>query len=127
MRNLGQTGILSVEVVPKVRLELTRGYPHYALNVARLPIPPLRQVTENPIASWLAGGRYWTRTSDLLRVKQALVPTELTARHRANPFGQSNGPADLETSRAKPRMTLMERTALRYGLEADLSGRWWDG
>ena len=29
-------------MVPKVRLELTRGYPHYALNVARLPIPPLR-------------------------------------------------------------------------------------
>ena len=28
--------------VPKGRFELPRGYPHYALNVARLPIPPLR-------------------------------------------------------------------------------------
>ena len=35
-------------MVPKVRLELTRGYPHYALNVARLPIPPLRHVTGMP-------------------------------------------------------------------------------
>gem|GEM_PF-4613624 len=57
MKNLGQTGMVSVEVVPKVRLELTRGYPHYALNVARLPIPPLRQVTGYPIrklARWWA-------------------------------------------------------------------------
>jgi hypothetical protein len=30
--------------VPKGRFELPRGYPHYALNVARLPIPPLRRV-----------------------------------------------------------------------------------
>ena len=30
--------------VPKGRFELPRGYPHYALNVARLPIPPLRPV-----------------------------------------------------------------------------------
>src|SRR3954470_521875 len=28
--------------VPKGRFELPRGYPHYALNVARLPVPPLR-------------------------------------------------------------------------------------
>ena len=30
--------------VPKGRFELPRGYPHYALNVARLPVPPLRLV-----------------------------------------------------------------------------------
>jgi hypothetical protein len=30
--------------VPKVGLEPTRAYTHYALNVARLPIPPLRLV-----------------------------------------------------------------------------------
>jgi hypothetical protein len=30
--------------VPKGRFELPRGYPHYALNVARLPVPPLRPV-----------------------------------------------------------------------------------
>ncbi len=28
--------------MPKVGLEPTREYTHYALNVARLPIPPLR-------------------------------------------------------------------------------------
>ena len=30
------------EAVPKVGVEPTRGLPHYALNVARLPVPPLR-------------------------------------------------------------------------------------
>lgn len=30
--------------VPKGRFELPRGYPHYALNVARLPVPPLRHM-----------------------------------------------------------------------------------
>ena len=30
-------------VVPKARFELARPYGHYALNVARLPVPPLRQ------------------------------------------------------------------------------------
>ncbi len=33
---------LSPIVVPKVGFEPTRGHPHYALNVARLPVPPLR-------------------------------------------------------------------------------------
>ena len=28
--------------MPKVGVEPTRAYAHYALNVARLPIPPLR-------------------------------------------------------------------------------------
>ena len=30
-------------VMPKVGFEPTRAYAHYALNVARLPIPPLRR------------------------------------------------------------------------------------
>ena len=34
----------SKSAVPKGRFELPRGYPHYALNVARLPVPPLRLV-----------------------------------------------------------------------------------
>jgi hypothetical protein len=34
--------------VPKGRFELPRGYPHYALNVARLPVPPLRPVLRPP-------------------------------------------------------------------------------
>src|SRR5215203_4782778 len=38
--------------VPKGRFELPRGYPHYALNVARLPVPPLRLVVRPPF-----GGR----------------------------------------------------------------------
>jgi hypothetical protein len=36
------------EWVPKGRLELPRPYEHYALNVARLPIPPLRPVVTPP-------------------------------------------------------------------------------
>lgn len=31
--------------LPKVGVEPTRPYEHYTLNVARLPIPPLRRVT----------------------------------------------------------------------------------
>ena len=34
--------------MPKGRFELPRGYPHYALNVARLPVPPLRLVVRPP-------------------------------------------------------------------------------
>src|SRR5439155_892045 len=40
-----------VIVVPKARLELARGYPHYALNVARLPIPPLRHMLSRCVLS----------------------------------------------------------------------------
>ena len=43
-RPLGSAGRYRVHMVPKGRFELPRGYPHYALNVARLPIPPLRPV-----------------------------------------------------------------------------------
>ena len=39
----GGRGERVVDPVPKGRFELPRGYPHYALNVARLPVPPLRQ------------------------------------------------------------------------------------
>ena len=49
---------------------------HYILNVARLPIPPLRHVLgvypTPPTLAHLSGGRSRGRTSDLLRVKQAL-------------------------------------------------------
>jgi hypothetical protein len=34
-------------MVPKGRFELPRPYGHYALNVARLPIPPLRRGPNN--------------------------------------------------------------------------------
>ncbi len=43
-RPLGPSGRYRVHMVPKGRFELPRGYPHYALNVARLPVPPLRPV-----------------------------------------------------------------------------------
>ena len=40
-------------MVPKVRFELTRPYGHYALNVARLPVPPLRRIRLNRrIVAW---------------------------------------------------------------------------
>ena len=34
---------------------------------------------DNLPETFVPGGRYWTRTSDLLLVRQALSPTELTA------------------------------------------------
>ena len=61
----------TVAAVPKGRFELPRGYPHYALNVARLPIPPLRQVDDVP-AGCGAGADLRTRTGDLLFTKQLL-------------------------------------------------------
>jgi hypothetical protein len=33
-----------IVVVPMKRFELLRGHPHYALNVARLPVPPHRRM-----------------------------------------------------------------------------------
>jgi hypothetical protein len=56
-----------ITLVPKGRFELPRGYPHYALNVARLPIPPLRPA---PLAD--CGADRGTRTRDLLFTKQLL-------------------------------------------------------
>src|SRR5215212_4655931 len=47
----------SESAVPKGRFELPRGYPHYALNVARLPVPPLR-----PVLRPLSSGRCHPRT-----------------------------------------------------------------
>ena len=47
--------------VPKGRFELPRANAHYALNVARLPIPPLRR-----------GGAEGTRTPDLNTASVAL-------------------------------------------------------
>lgn len=35
---------IASDPVPRGRFELPRGYPHYALNVARLPVPPHRHV-----------------------------------------------------------------------------------
>ena len=58
-------------MVPKVGFEPTRPCGHYALNVARLPF--------RHFGGPLDGGRYRARTCDLFRVKEALVPTELTA------------------------------------------------
>ena len=62
------TGIVLTDCpVPKGRFELPRGYPHYALNVARLPVPPLRLVLRSP-----HGADLGTRTPDLLFTKQLL-------------------------------------------------------
>src|SRR5215218_4956290 len=65
--------------VPKGRFELPRGYPHYALNVARLPVPPLRLVVRPPF-----GGR--SRPPDLNRgpaVYEAI-------RNGSGPFAEVN-------------------------------------
>ena len=66
-----ETWNLSPASVPKGRFELPRGYPHYALNVARLPVPPLRQVDDVP-AGCGTGADLRTRTGDLLFTKQLL-------------------------------------------------------
>ncbi len=51
----------ALSLVPKGRFELPRANAHYALNVARLPIPPLRP-----------GGAEGTRTPDLNTASVAL-------------------------------------------------------
>gem|GEM_PF-6736301 len=53
-----------VFVVPMKRFELLRGHPHYALNVARLPVPPHRRLQP----------RHVIYTIDVLFVK-AKTPT----------------------------------------------------
>jgi hypothetical protein len=47
MIRLNSTTPLARGRVPKVGFEPTRAYAHYALNVARLPIPPLRHAHFN--------------------------------------------------------------------------------
>ena len=62
--------ILEWYPVPRGRLELPRGYPHYALNVARLPFRHFGLLTSvGPLASGADPG---TRTPDLLFTKQLL-------------------------------------------------------
>ena len=55
-------------MVPKGRFELPRGYPHYALNVARLPF---RHFGLHPTI-FAVGADLGTRTPDLLFTKQLL-------------------------------------------------------
>ena len=79
---LNPTPITRLEsAVPKGRFELPRGYPHYALNVARLPVPPLRPVVRPP-----SRGR--SRPPDSNRgpavYETAALPTEL-GRHTIHP------------------------------------------
>lgn len=79
-------------LVPKGGFEPPRPYGHYALNVARLPFRHFgaacrrwsgpgtpRPWAPRPDTSVRNGGRYRARTCDLIRVKDALIPTELTA------------------------------------------------
>ena len=74
-------------LVPKGRFELPRPYGHYALNVARLPVPPLRRAFDLAIAS----GR--SRPPDSNRrpavYETAALPTEL-GRHVPLRSPQSN-------------------------------------
>ncbi len=35
-------GSMRLAMVPRERLELSRGYPHQILSLARLPVPPSR-------------------------------------------------------------------------------------
>ena len=63
-----QRAWITEDPVPRGRFELPRGYPHYALNVARLPVPPHRPV----VPASLLGADLRTRTADLLFTKQLL-------------------------------------------------------
>ena len=68
---------LAVSAVPKGRFELPRVCTHYALNVARLPVPPLRLMMH----MFTIGQRDWSRPSDSNRrpavYETAALPTEL--------------------------------------------------
>src|SRR5439155_35641 len=64
-----------LERVPKGRFELPRAIAHYALNVARLPIPPLRR-----------GGAEGTRTPDLNTASVALSQLSYSPENPANRF-----------------------------------------
>ncbi len=55
--------------VPRGRFELPRGYPHYALNVARLPFRHFGMVLRTVSGQGADPG---TRTPDLLFTKQLL-------------------------------------------------------
>lgn len=60
-------------VVPKGRFELPRGYPHYALNVARLPFRHFGSSKSIAHPAWgYQGADRRTRTDDLLFTKQLL-------------------------------------------------------
>ncbi len=64
-----------LNMVPKVGFEPTRPYGHCALNAARLPFRHFGPYL-------LSGGRYWTRTSDLLRVKHIPLSAALAGGER---------------------------------------------
>ena len=53
--------------VPKGRFELPRGHPHYALNVARLPVPPLR------LGGSFPDGRYNTPAVEICQITLTAV------------------------------------------------------
>ncbi len=103
-------------MVPKGRFELPR--PRGALR-------PERSASASSATSARHGGRYWARTSDLLRVKQALVPTELTAhtsalsvyrwrRERVNRergFGQLRRPARSGLAQERKRVQRSQEIA----------------
>jgi hypothetical protein len=65
---VGSIPCWNADPVPRGRFELPRGYPHYALNVARLPVPPHRPIMCLPEP----GADLRTRTADLLFTKQLL-------------------------------------------------------
>jgi hypothetical protein len=46
-------------MVPKGRFELPRPYGHYALNVARLPVPPLRPAALSSAYKYIKGETTW--------------------------------------------------------------------
>ena len=63
--------------MPKVGFEPTRAFAHYALNVARLPIPPLRP----SVSAWRV--RYFTLKSafvnlQLVGILHLLSPTGIS-------------------------------------------------
>ncbi len=88
--------------VPRGRFELPRGYPHYALNVARLPVPPHR-----PILVCLPAR---SRPADSNRrpavYETAALPTEL-GRHTLSQSERSISGAHAEAQRVWGRENLV--------------------
>ncbi|MEA2593574.1 MAG: hypothetical protein QOF01_43, partial [Thermomicrobiales bacterium] len=67
--------------VPKGRFELPRVYTHYALNVARLPVPPLRRGAPDGVR---LGSRPGDSNPGPAVYETAALPTEL-GRHASTP------------------------------------------
>ena len=77
-------------MVPKGRFELPRPYGHYALNVARLPVPPLRHVALTSAPEYTKRSRTPQAAVRAVKRPREVVMSMLRALRRRHP------PLDIE-------------------------------